>query len=280
MLPQIKTKLLENDFYTVKDINNTMSEISYIDMTYTSATSTSPAIVTPNIFKKLIKLHKLEISISKYVNMFDIQDVHNIYSIIKKEIDNEFFKKATELGDKNRFDAPIDRLDIDIDKIKTECEGNREKMSRFVMSKCINSSNIIAVNGRIGNAHWISSNRKTYNYLINYFDSFSYDGKKINIGNIQFNINDSVDDDILLIGRKNSIDQPGVHCFVLTDEDGYILFNEYITVGDPFNKTYIIYYAIEDIGTQVETQYLKLKTRSISYYRRKKLEKIKALYGL
>lgn len=273
MLPRIKPDSLKNDFYIVKPMNNTVGTISFVDFVYSTST------VQPNIFNKNIQLHKLEISISKYLNISEMQYVNYIYSIIKKEIDNEYFKKITELGEKNRFNAPVNRLDIDISKMRTEYNGDFGTVSRRITSNCITSSNFIAVNGRCGNAHWITSNIKTYNYLINYLDSSYNNDNKINIGNIQYIINDSVDDDILLLGRKNTIDQSGAHCFILTDDDGYILFNEYINAGDHFNKNYVIYYAIEDIGISPELQYLKLNTRSLSYYRRKKLEKIRKLNG-
>ena len=39
-------------------------------------------------------------------------------------------------------------------------------------------------------------------------------------------INDFIDDDIILVGRKNSLEQPDTKCFILVDDQKNVLFHE------------------------------------------------------
>lgn len=289
MLPKIKTELFDNIFYSVSNVNNDNVHISYMDYQITTTTSSTTTIMTGNVpyptiglslFTKNIKLKKMDLMLTPFFDQLDINTVKHIYSQIKNELDKDFFKKVAELGEKSRLMTSIGRLDIDIAKLKIEYNGDVEKISRNIISKCISSGSSIAVNGRIGPAHWIVSNQKTYNYILNYLktDLVNYSNNQITIGGISYNVNNSVDDDILLLGRKNEPNISGVHCFILTDENGDIYIQENINTSS-FQKTISIYYSIDDIGTYPEYQYLKLNTRSLSYYRAKKLQRIKNLYG-
>ena len=296
-MQKIKTELFDNKFYTVKGVNQIISNISFIDFTTSPPISSiglsnspmsiglsnSPmSTISPNIYQKTIQLHKLDIpiSIDKFSNIGDLQETHILYNNIKNAINKEYFKIITELGEKNRVDSPVDRLDIFIDKLKKDYPKSGE-LGRNIYSKFMSSSNYIATNGRIGPGQWLVSNTKTYKYIINYLNmELMYDAdSNLLIGNMPYVVNDLIDDDIILMGKKNNISQPGVNCVILTDDDGYIITQEYIS-STGYSKILSVFFSIDDIGLNPEHQFFKINTRSLTYYRCKKLKRIKELYGL
>lgn len=269
-LPRINLEILKNNFYSVncaKNINNT---ISFIDFTTTSTT------ISPNIFQKNFTLNKLSISLGNsykynyYNNQINFQ--YSLYNQIRNELNKVFFEKITKLGELHR------RGDI---KFDLDIKDKSENMGRRIYSRLLNVSNYIATQGRIGPAQWFVSNTKTYNYVLsNLIDmTLNYNSSnELMIGNTPYIINDLVDDDVILLGRQNKMDTAGVHCFILSDDNNNIDVQQ-ITypTGD---SELIMFYAIEDIGLHSEYQFFKINTRSLSYYRYKKLEKIKELYNL
>lgn len=290
MSPQIKIELLNNDFYSVTGVNAQKVNISYMDFqttTTTTSTTTSqygnmyPITISPNVFTKTIQLEYLDISLNPYFDFKDMKNVYFLYDKIKSEINKSYFNKLTELGDKNRDTAPVNMLDINLKDIKLNFKNENRNISRQIITKFNTSSSYIATTGRIGPAQWILSNSNTYKYILSHLDSDQLEFKdhKLMIGNIPYLVNDSVDDDIILFGRKNRVDSSGIHCFILSDDSKNIYFQE-ICDSVTYQKRYRIYYKIDDIGINPEYQYLELKTRNISYYRAKKLQKIKELYGL
>ena len=78
------------------------------------------------------------------------------------------------------------------------------------------------------------------------------------------------------MGRKNNLENPGVNCIIQIDKDGYIVFDEVINSSSRILR---MYGAIVDTGFNPEFNYLNVRIRDIRYYRKKKLEKIKEIYG-
>ena len=280
-MQKIKAELFDNPLYTVTHTNTDKLSVSFVDFNTTPATNLSMSSITPSVIIKNIQLHRLDISIpnTRFQNNAELQETHILYNYIKNEINKEYFKIITKLGEKNRIDAPTAAFDVFIDTLKKDKTPN---IGRRIYSKFLSASSYIASNGRMGPAQWLTSNFKTYKYILNYLDmELVYDNNSnLLIGNIPYLVNDLIDDDSILIGRKNSITQTGCHCTILTDKDGYIITNEHVnTEYYDYNKTISVYFSVDDFGITPQTQFLKIGTRSLTYYRCKKLQRIKELYG-
>lgn len=271
-IPRISIDILKNNYYSVNPTNHINTHISYVDFTTTSST------MTPNIFHKNITLNKLSISLPNNFNFNysynnnQINAQYFLYDQIRKELNKEYFKKITQLGELHR-NGDV-KFDIDIKNI-TENTGKR------IYARLLNASNYIATQGRYGPAQWIISNTKTYNYILSHLIDLTLNYNSINqlmIGNAPYIIDDLIDDDIILLGRQNKIESSGVHCFILCDTNSNIELQQLSSLAGESELQ--MFYTIEDIGTHPEYQYMKINTRSISYYRYKKLEKIKEIYNL
>jgi len=275
MLPRIESKLFKNDFYEVKGVNTQKCSISFVDFQYSAPpTNSNWGTISPNSYNKTFNLKQLKITVPSFLNFNDIKDVYLIYQTIKHQIDKEYFKKITDLGEQHRINGDI-KIDI------THRQLDKGDPHRIIFSRLINASNYLATEGRIGPAQWITSNKKTYNFFLSYLKdiNLSYDqNNNLIIGNIKYIINDLIDDDIVLLGRNNNIDGPGVRCFFLTDERDNLIINEIMNPAS-MNKDLIIHYAVEDFGAQPHLQYFKINTKDISYYRYLKLKKIKETYN-
>jgi len=292
MIPKIKTEYLKNDFYTVIPINQTQSVFNTVDFQISNPTPTAPSTLYTSKLSTLstlsttvittnVSLKPLIIPIS--ANFNNINQNLNIYSIIKKHIDEEFFKKLTEFGEIHRnLDIKFDLYIKDTDNIdKYNSIINAYQDGQKILNKITNASHYIASQGRVGPGQWIIGNRKTYNYLLKYMSDINLtynSNNQLMIGKSPFIINNTIEDDIVLVGRKNLIDQPGIHCVILTDNNGCIDIKK---ASNSFSMTanLMLYYALVEVGSQPFLQYFKMNTKSLSYYRYKKLEKINKIYG-
>jgi hypothetical protein len=276
MIPKIKPEELENDLYSIKGTITDRTNVMFVDFQYSNTPITPltsgayPSVVSPNIFTKLISLDKSAFYITTGSPNIDMSK-----EIVTRELNREFIKVLSELGEKHREKEDFKRFDINVSDMKKK----GAEVPRGIIAKILNLANLIAIQGRIGPLQYLIANNKTYNYILNNLGSnvnFMVKNGNLWFGNVKFIVDDSVEDDKILCGRKNSIDQPGIHCLILTDENGDILFQEYI--GDNFNKKYIFYYKIVDLGFHPEYQYFKVDTRDIKYYRNMKLINIEKVY--
>ncbi len=307
MILKIKPELLENDFFTIKGNIHENTEIHYIDFNFTQPVNQTNGFQTiqSTMFHKAFKINNyIDISIPynyqimnhmNHINQL-LSDI-NLIKIIKDRITDNFIEKAIELGKINKSsDFENKKYDISVSKIKNSIavpihtlpELNNYELSnmigRKIISKFMMLSNYIT-KGRIGPAQYFISNSKTYNYILDHIHDTNlvYSKNKqgtnlLNIGGITYQINDKVEEDIIIVGRKNTIEQTGVHCIILTDNEGYIKFDIFT---DPISLSTKIrmYYEIIDIGLSPELQYMIIDTRDISYKRYKKLQRIKELYN-
>lgn len=280
--PKIKPEILDNNFYAIRSTNSDVTNVMFVDFQYQSSTSTTSTILTnpfaptsassypttigPNIFQKTIKVQPLTL----FVKDLSLENIRN-------EINKEFFKVATDLGKKNREESQM-RFDINVNEIRKKGIA----VDRGIIAKFNNVSNYIATQGRIGPSQYLVSNSKTYAYILKYINNhnnivFNPDGNLM-IGNMPYVIDNNIEDDIILLGRKNSMEQPGVHCIILTDNDGHIHFNE---TYDPqmINNKVTLYYTMIDLGFHPQYHFFVINTRDIAYYRNLKLKRIKELYG-
>ena len=263
MTHKIPTAAFENKFFTIIDDKNDTNSVIVTSVDFSQSTM-SPAILNKSFIFKTIN-----ISVSRYTQ--HDEEIRFLYNSIKTNIYKEFFKQITILGEKNRS-ANI-KFDIDIPDIRK----NSKNIGRSIVARLNNASNYIASQGRIGPAQWLVSNNKTYNYILSYMTDlgliYNSDGQLM-IGNAPFIIDELIDDDIILLGRKNGIEQPGVHCIIKTDSS-HIKFQEYSSYNTDIN--YIAETVIDSNGFQPHLQYFKINTRSVSYYRMLKLQRLKEL---
>jgi hypothetical protein len=92
---------------------------------------------------------------------------------------------------------------------------------RKIVSKIMMSSNIIAMDGRIGPATSLIYGKKSFpyiNYAIGQFGSN-------NINGIQTYFSDLIDDDKIIVCKSNNIDQPGL-LFIDNSTTGNYFFNQ------------------------------------------------------
>lgn len=296
MLPKIKPELFENKLFTIKGTPNYTTTVSFIDfqMSNQSGWNTvagnsfgslslqnvlppTPTIstISSNVFQKTFNLNnKIEFNVSNST-LFKLNPED-----IKKIITNKFIEKITELGKYNReSNIENQKYNISITKLKKEVKESYT-IARKIISKILMSGNNIAMNGRIGPAQYLISNSKTYDYIMNYLTHIEiiYDNNNVKIGNMIYYVDDAVQDDVIVFGRKNKIEQTGVHCLILTDDEGYV---QYQQINNPYSLStkFVLFYEIIDVGFTPEKQYMTIDTRDISYKRFKKLERIKEIYG-
>ena len=265
---QIKPEYLNNDFYTITPINQQQVQVFCSDFQL-SPTSTSIISFTPT--SKIVNANKkLMISIPSYTNLIDIDYIKEVFFIIKNEINKDFFKEITMLGEQHR-----NNQELKFDVIPLDIKKDSIYLGDGIYNRLNNACNYLASKNGIGPAEWLISNGKTYNHLLSFMLNMNLVYNKngqLMINNKPFFIDESITDDILLIGRKNTVNQPGVHCYILTDSNDNILFNEIISSG--MNKSLLMYYAMEDIGSHSYLQYFKINTTNLAYQRYKKIKKI------
>jgi hypothetical protein len=263
MLPRIKIKDIENELFTINGVNNHIVEINHIDFVQTTSIpniqiqNIYPTIITPVVYRKQVNLTPLHVNVK-----------YNTIDDIKQELTKKFIIKITELGKKHREKSEIkNKLDIDIKKLE----------SRKIISKFISNGSNITVQGRIGPGQFLISNSNTYKDILKRLVeddiNITYNDKlQLTLTTLTYFIDNSVEDDIVLMGRKNKIDTPGVHCSIEIDENGFIKFKE---CQENIIK---LFYSIYDIGYNPEYQYYAIFIRDILYIRNKKLNKIKEIY--
>jgi len=270
MIPKIKPDKLDNKFFIIKGTNNNISSLYYLDTTITNSSLVlkPSTTISMDVNTKTFKIdNRIELNISKTFNNFNFNDIKDI-------INKDFINKITKLGKQNRNDYKDINLDISVKEYKFD-------ISRKIRSKFNSASNIIGSIGRLGPAQYTISNSKTYDYILSYInkdDILVFDNAILNIGGMPYLIDNSIEDDIILFGRKNEIDRTGVHCLILTDDDNNIRFDKIDSPYSPYSKL-IMYYKLIEIGNEIQTQYLSINTRDITHFRYKKLQRIKELYG-
>ena len=272
----IPIKYFENDIYSIIPAINSMNSITYMDFNYNSNNNkNSYNTINSSIYQKSIQLDYFEIEYNPYLNNNNLL-YKDIFYKIKNRIDKDIFTLIKNLGEKNRLNAPSNITNFNIEQIKKETN-----VTKNITQKISGINSYIYTQGRLGPSNYIISNNKTYKYIFDNLDinEIIFDNKSnyLTISNIPYLINDNIDDDIILIGRKSSKNTPGVYCAILTDKDGNIIINEMSDIY--YNKKKIIQYSVFDIGNNPEYQFMKLDIRSLSYYRGKKLKRIKQIYG-
>jgi len=207
---------------------------------------TYPNVIGPDIFTKTIQVGDVEISSSlKRTQIEDIKAatgmdiVQKLESVLVNEltqtISKQIVAKVTELADKNRiaWTTPKDALgvskfDFNVDAYlaagaATPGGETTHSMQRKLIAKLNNASNFIATEGRVGPAQYLVTNgnlasviQDVAGYTINPVKAnLNANGQLFpmgNVGNISIYVDpyQRWDDNRIFIGRKNSVEQPGL----------------------------------------------------------------------
>lgn len=263
-IPKISIELFDNNFYNIVKTNNVNLQTNIIEFVQSNSTL---------VFNK-ITLKKLIVPINKFNNIE--HNLQVLYKTIDLNIKNEFFKKVEKLGSKNndvKFDFSIRQLEA---KYSDHDTKSHKQLGEIFLNKISNGIQYIAINSRRGPAHWAVVNKKTFNKLYQHMTEMKLTFDKNNnllINNTQLIVEDSINDDEILLGRKNKLDEVGIGVFLLTDDNDNLLINEQINPGN-FNSAFVIYYGVEELGNNPEINYLKINTTNIAEQRYMKLKKI------
>ena len=207
---------------------------------------TYPNVIGPDIFTKTIQVGDIEISSSlKRTQIEDIKAatgmdiVQKLESVLVNEltqtISKQIISKVTEMADKNRtaWTTPKDsagtsKFDFNVDtylKVGAATPGGEttHSIQRKLIAKINNASNFIATEGRVGPAQYLVTNgnlasviQDVAGYTLNPVKSnLNANGQLFpmgNIGNISIYVDpyQRWDDNRIFLGRKNSVEQPGL----------------------------------------------------------------------
>jgi hypothetical protein len=207
---------------------------------------TYPNVIGPDIFTKTIQVGDVEISSSlKRTQIEDIKAatgmdiVQKLESVLVNEltqtISKQIVAKVTELADKNRTawttpkdSAGIPKFDLNVDTYlavgaATPGGETTHSIQRKLIAKINNASNFIATEGRVGPAQYLVTNgnlasviQDVAGYTLNPVKAnLNANGQLFpmgNVGNISIYVDpyQRWDDNRIFLGRKNSVDQPGL----------------------------------------------------------------------
>lgn len=207
---------------------------------------TYPNVIGPDIFTKTIQVGDIEISSSlKRTQIEDIKAatgmdiVQKLESVLVNEltqtISKQIVAKVTELADKNRtaWTTPKDALgnpkfDFNVDAYlavgaATPGGETTHSIQRKLIAKINNASNFIATEGRVGPAQYLVTNgnlasviQDVAGYTLNPVKAnLNANGQLFpmgNVGNISIYVDpyQRWDDNRIFLGRKNSVEQPGL----------------------------------------------------------------------
>ena len=207
---------------------------------------TYPNVIGPDIFTKTIQVGDVEISSSlKRTQIEDIKAatgmdiVQKLESVLVNEltqtISKQIVAKITELSDKNRvaWTTPKDnngdpKFDFNVDAYlavgaATPGGETTHSVQRKLIAKINNASNFIATEGRVGPAQYLVTNgnlasvlQDVAGYTLNPTKSnLNANGQLYpmgSVGNVSIYVDpyQRWDDNRIFLGRKNSVDQPGL----------------------------------------------------------------------
>jgi len=197
-------KNLVSDLYSIRDSYDCKASILFVDFKYldmntrTNNGALKAISIGPDVFTKSFQLGKLEIE-------------DETIESLTKNLDRLFIEKANELGKKHRIFLSLK-------------EERKKKLEQITSGKPMKGDfdidnfnyapkhirqiqNLIATRGRIGPGNYIILNKKTFDYM---------SARMPEPISIKYHVNDCVPDNTCIMGRLNSIDQPGISCVIQT----------------------------------------------------------------
>lgn len=251
---------------------------------------TYPGQIGPNVFTKTIQVGDIEItSALKRTEIEDIKAstgmdiVQKLESVLINElsqnISKEIVEKIKELGEKNRASytvpkvAGVSKFDLNVDTYLAGVAPGGEtthSVQRKLISKVNNGSNYIANEGRVGPAQYIVTNGNIASVLqdtATYTLSTIPGGSNLNtngqlypvgkIGTMTLYVDPYMrwDDNRIFLGRKNSVDQPGLLFLPYLMAQSISLISEATWAPRMMIRSR---YAVADVGFFPEKQFLSI----------------------
>lgn len=248
---------------------------------------TYPGVIGPDVFTKAIAVGDIEISSAlKRTQIEDIKAstgmdiVQKLESVLINEltqtISKQIVAKIIELAEENRASntVPANKFDFNVDAYlalaaKTPGGETTHSIQRKLVAKINNASNFIATDGRVGPAQYLVTNgnlasvlQDIAGYTINPVNAgkLNTNGQLYpmgNIGNISIYVDPYMrwDDNRIFIGRKNSVDQPGLVFIPYLMAQSISLISEATWAPRMLIRSR---YAISDIGFFPWKQYMSI----------------------
>lgn len=265
-------------------------------MTRLQDENTYPGVIGPDVFTKSIQVGDIEISSSlKRTQIEDIKAstgmdiVQKLESVLINEltqvISKEIVLKIQELANKNRIShttpkvAGVSKFDFNVDNYlyldtapSFVAPGGEttHSIQRKLVAKIMNASNFIATDGRVGPAQYLVTNGNIASVLqdIAGYTINPVNASKMNtngqlypmgsIGGVQIYVDPYMrwDDNQIFIGRKNTIDQPGIVFIPYLMAQSISLISEATWAPRMLIRSR---YAVADIGFFPEKQFMAIQ---------------------
>ena len=252
--------------------------------------NTYPGQIGPNVFTKTIQVGDVEItSALKRTEIEDIKAstgmdiVQKLESVLINElsqtISKEIVQAVKKLGELNRAShttpkvAGVSKFDFDLDTyFATVAPGGETSHSaqRKLLSKVNNASNYIANEGRVGPAQYIVTNGNLASVIqdiAGYTLNPVVGGSNLNtngqlypvgkVGNMTLYVDPYMrwDDNRIFLGRKNSVDQPGLLFLPYLMAQSISLISEATWAPRMLIRSR---YAVADVGFFPEKQFMAM----------------------
>ena len=263
---------------------------------------TYPGIIGPDVFTKVVTVGDIEISSAlKRTQIEDIKAATGMDIVQKLEgvlineltqvISKEIVAKIRSLASKNRIShtAPknadgTSKFDFDVDTFVGIGQAGyapggetTHSLQRKLVAKINNASNFIATDGRIGPAQYLVTNgniasvlQDIAGYTLNPTNvgKLNTNGQLYpmgNIGNIQIYVDPYMrwDDNQIFVGRKNTVDQPGLLFIPYLMAQSISLISEATWAPRMLIRSR---YAVSDIGFFPEKQYMAIQVTDTHGY--------------
>lgn len=252
-----------------------------------------PGVIGPDVFTKSIQVGDIEISSTlKRTQIEDIKAATGMDIVQKLEgvlineltqvISKEIVGKIRSLALKNRvsYTAPkvgtteVSKFDLNVDTYLAGSVAPQGETTHSIQRKLIakinNASNFIATDGRVGPAQYLVTNgnlasvvQDIAGYTINPVNAgkLNTNGQLYpmgNIGNIAIYVDPYMrwDDNFIYLGRKNSVDQPGILFIPYLMAQSISLISEATWAPRMLIRSR---YAVADIGFFPEKQFMAIK---------------------
>ena len=260
--------------------------------------NTYPGQIGPNVFTKTIQVGDLEItSALKRTEIEDIKAstgmdiVQKLESVLINElsqtISKEIVNSVKALCEKNRTShtvptvAGVSKFDFNLDAyFATFAPGGETTHSaqRKLLSKVNNASNYIANEGRVGPAQYIVTNGNLASVIqdiAGYILNPVVGGSNLNtngqlypvgkVGNMTLYVDPYMrwDDNRIFLGRKNSVDQPGLLFLPYLMAQSISLISEATWAPRMMIRSR---YAVADIGFFPEKQFMAIHVTDVHGY--------------
>lgn len=257
--------------------------------------NTYPGVIGPDVFTKSIQVGDIEISSAlKRTQIEDIKAstgmdiVQKLESVLINEltqvISKEIVLKIQELAKKNRVSwttpktSGVSRFDFNVDtylylastpSFAAPGGETTHSIQRKLVGKIVNASNFIATDGKVGPAQYLVTNGNLASVLqdISGYQINPVAASKLNtngqlypmgtIAGIQIYVDPYMkwEDNQIFLGRKNSIDQPGIVFVPYLMAQSISLISEATWAPRMLIRSR---YAVADIGFFPEKQFMSI----------------------